>query len=404
MIPRKRIDISLRDLTRGLMYCCTPGDIERERAQLETAWGRRSNLACLSVRSALDALLETLALPPGSEVLMSAVNIADMVRIVEAHGLAAVPVDIDMRRLEVGVAQIARAATPRTRVVLIAHLFGSRMPLQAIAEFCSRNNCLLIEDAAQAFTGDAWRGEPLADVTLFSFGPVKPATALGGAMVSFRDGALRARVQRTLSNWPLQPRRAYALRLARYALLVPLGHRRLYGALALLCRCMGTTLERVVSGAARNFTGGEFFRLIRQRPTLPLLRLMHARIAQGVQRSAMLRARNSRQLQSLLGDCCVGITAMEHHHWLCPITHADADGLVRRLLARGFDATRQASSLAVIAPPRGASSAAEATRVFERLVYLPAHEGMTADDIERMAAAVAAFVPRVRSDARPSPA
>jgi dTDP-4-amino-4,6-dideoxygalactose transaminase len=404
MIPRKRIDIGLRDLARGLIYCCTPGDCKREQAQLEAAWSRRSNLACLSVRSGLDALLEALALPPGSEVLMSAVNIADMVRIVEAHGLTAVPVDIDMRTLAVSEAQVQRAVTSRTRAVLIAHLFGSRMPLRSISEYCNKNKYLLIEDGAQAYTGDAWRGEPLADVSLFSFGPVKPATALGGAIMSFRDPALRARVQRVTANWPLQPRLAYARRLAKYLLLMPFGRRSVFGALAWLCRCMGTTHERLVSGAARGFSGGDFSRLIRQRPSLPLLRLMQLRIAQGVQRGVVLRAQNSIRLQGLLGDGCVGRAAPAHGHWLCPITHVDADGLVNRLLARGIDATRHASSLGVIAPPRGALPAAEASRAFEQLVYLPAHEGMSATDVERMAAAVAAFVPRVRSAATPSPA
>ena len=53
----------------------------------------------LSVRTALDLLLEAWALPRGSEVLMSAVTIPDMVAIVRHHGLVPVPVDLDMRRL-----------------------------------------------------------------------------------------------------------------------------------------------------------------------------------------------------------------------------------------------------------------------------------------------------------------
>ena len=172
MIPRKRIDIGIRDLARGFLFCCAPGDGARERAQIESAWDKRASLTCLSVRSGFDAVLAALALPRGSEVLISAVNIADMAHIIEAHGLIAVPVDIDMRKLEVAVANLALAATPRTRAVFVAHLFGSRMLMQGIVEFCNKNKYLLIEDAAQAYTGDTWRGEPLADVSLFSFGPV----------------------------------------------------------------------------------------------------------------------------------------------------------------------------------------------------------------------------------------
>lgn len=404
MIPRKRIDIDLRDLARGLTFCCVPGNAARDRAWIESQWDSRSNLACLSVRSGLDALLATLALPRGSEVLMSAVNISDMARIIEAHGLVAVPVDIDMRTLEVPVANLERAATARTRALLIAHLFGSRMPLQGIAEFCNKNKCLLIEDAAQAYTGDGWRGEARADVSLFSFGPVKPATALGGAVLSFRDPVLCTRVREYMARWPLQPRVAYALRLAKYIALVPLGHRLLFGAIAMVCRWCGTTHEALVAGAARGFDGGDFFRRIRQRPCAPLLRLMRLRIAQGVQASAVRRALNSRQLLALLSDCCVGGAATEHGHWIFPITHVDPPGLIRRLAARGFDATQHASSLDVVRPPAGRAAALEAELIFAQLVYLPAHERMSAREVERMAAAVAAFVPRVRSAATPSPA
>lgn len=405
MIPRKRIDIGIRDLTRGLAYCGAPDDGAQACSLIESTWDRRASLACLSVRSGLDALFAVLALPRGSEVLVSAVNIADVARIIEAHGLIAVPVDMDMRTLEVKTAQLARAATPRTRAVLIAHLFGSRMPMQSVVAFCEQHQYFLIEDAAQAYVGDAWRGEPGADVSLFSFGPAKPATALGGAVLSFRDAALRDRVRAHQVRWPLQSRAAYALRLVKYLLLLPFAHRWIFGALSLLCRWFGSTHERLVSGIARGFGGsgdGDFFERIRRRPCVPLLRLMQRRIAQGVQPSAVQRGKNSRRLQGLLGECCVGAAAQTHCHWIFPITHVDPEGLVRRLAARGFDATRHASSLDVIPAPPGALPTPETTGVFAGLVYLPAHEDMNADDIERLAAAVVAFVPRIRNAARPS--
>jgi dTDP-4-amino-4,6-dideoxygalactose transaminase len=402
MIPRKRIDITIRDLARGLAYCLEPNRGLQAGEQIESAWSRRANLTCLSVRSGLDALLATLALPRGSEVILSAVNIADMARIVETHGLVAVPVDIDMRSLEVSAIQLARAVTPRTRAVLIAHLFGSRMPLQAISEFCNKNKYLLIEDAAQAYTGDAWRGETQADVSLFSFGPAKPATALGGAVMSFRDAGLCGRVRAYMARWPVQSSLHYALRLAKYLVLALFEQRQVFGMVARLCRWLGTTHEGLVSGAVRGFAGGDFYARIRQRPCVPQLRLLQRRIAQGVQPTALRRAENSRKLQKLLGECCVGAAAGEHHHWIFPVAHIDPDGLIRRLAARGFDATRHASTLNVLAPPPGRTPAMEAARVFESLVYLPAHEAMTAAEIERLAAAVVAFVPRVRSAARPS--
>ena len=60
---------------------------------------RNEQLVCLSVRSGFDLLLQALALPAGSEILVSAVTHPDMVNIIERHDLRAVPVDLDLATL-----------------------------------------------------------------------------------------------------------------------------------------------------------------------------------------------------------------------------------------------------------------------------------------------------------------
>ena len=52
-------------------------------------------MAVLSVRTGFDLLLRTLNLPHGTRVLMTSVTIRDMYKIVVAHGLVPVPVDLD---------------------------------------------------------------------------------------------------------------------------------------------------------------------------------------------------------------------------------------------------------------------------------------------------------------------
>ena len=391
MIPRKRIYIGCADLASGMLGCVAPGNAAILRAGIETSWDTRASIACLSVRSGLDALLAVLALPVGSEILISAVNIADIPRIIEAHGLVAVPVDIDMQTLAVAPAALERARTARTRAVLLAHLFGSRMPMQGVVNFCNKNKYLLIEDCAQAYTGDAWRGERAADVSLFSFGPVKTATALGGAVLSFRDAALRDQVCAHMAHWPMQSRAAYFLRISKYLALAPFGNRFVFGALASLSRLLGTTHEKVVSGAARGFAGSDFFVRIRQQPSAPLLQLLRRRLAQGEQSSALRRIERSRLLQHLLGAQCVGRQGREHKHWIFPIVHSDRDALICHLAKRGFDAAVSASSLGVIGSPPGAMPTPDATQTFSQLLYLPAHEDMSESDIRQLAASVAAF-------------
>ncbi len=397
MIPRKRIDIGWVDLASGMIACVTPGDAARVAASVEAAWHTvRANLACLSVRSGLDALLGVLQLPAGSEVLMSAVTISDMARIIEAHGLVAVPVDLDIQTLAVSRASLERAVSPRTRVLLVAHLFGSRMPMRDIVDFCSKNNIVLLEDCAQAYTGDGWRGDISSDVCLFSFGPIKTATALGGAVMTFRDTALRDRVRVYMLDWPLQRRVPYFARLLKYAFFVTLGYRPFYVLFVNMLKLLGVDRERVLATSLRGFAGGEFFAKIRRRPALPLLAMLRRRIAQGLQPSVARRGARARQLAAQLADFLPalerpGALASWHSHWVFPVVHPRADALIAHLHARGFDATRGASSMAVVAAAHDSTRAVKAESALTRLCYLPAHEGMSARDIERLAAAVREF-------------
>src|SRR5918995_705417 len=92
-------------------------------------------LVCFSVRSGWDLWLAAQGLRAGDEVLVSAVTHPDMVRIIRGHGLRAVPVDIDPRTLAPLPLALEAALTPRTRVVLVAHLFGGRMDLDVVARF-----------------------------------------------------------------------------------------------------------------------------------------------------------------------------------------------------------------------------------------------------------------------------
>src|SRR5262245_23957126 len=136
MIPRKRLDISWSDVLYGIASCLRPAHQETAERKVQRACpGGEASLACLSVRRGFDALLTALDFPAGSEVLVSAVTIRDMTRILQAHGLVPVPIDLDVPLLAVRPEAMVRAVTSRTRAILVAHLFGSRMPMEPVLRF-----------------------------------------------------------------------------------------------------------------------------------------------------------------------------------------------------------------------------------------------------------------------------
>jgi perosamine synthetase len=144
---RHHVDIGWRDLAFAAIRCLG-ADEAYARRRIAAWWpGDIHALPCLSVRTAFDALLAALAPAPGDEIMMSGVNIADMAEIARAHGMTIRAMDISAETLAPTAEAIAAAASPRTRLVLVAHLFGSRMDLAPFAALRA-GGVLLVEDCA----------------------------------------------------------------------------------------------------------------------------------------------------------------------------------------------------------------------------------------------------------------
>ena len=223
-------------------------------------------------------MLTALRLPPGSEVIVSAVTIPDMVRIIEHHQLVPVPVDVDAGTLQPVTEHLERSITPNTRAVLVAHLFGTHVDMSPIIELAKQHDLLVIEDCAQAFVGSQYAGDPGSTCALFSFGPIKTATALGGAVVRVRDSALRSRMADLQNKYPFQNRWSYFRRLAKYAAFRLLCQPFNYGLMVRAFDVLGKDYDRALANAAHSFGANNFFQQIRRQPCAPLLRMLRRRI------------------------------------------------------------------------------------------------------------------------------
>ncbi len=344
-------------------------------------------IVTLSVRSAWDLLLTALALPAGSEVVMSAVTHPDMARIARAHGLAVVPVDIDLDTL----APIQVAFSKGARVLLVAHLFGGVVDLAPLAAAARARGVLVVEDRAQAFDGDL-AGDPDADVSFFSFGTIKTATALGGAVAVVRDPELRLHMFAAQRSWPVQPRSGYAAKLARMAVLAVATHPRIFGTLFGLARLFGRDVDRLLSESVRGFPPSDaaFLAAIRRRASAPLRALL-ARRLRNVDRGRVARRRaHGEQLAADLNSvvCVPGRLARRRTHWLFPVIADDATRLIADLRRAGFDAAQRTSGIAAIADDRG-DAPPNAERLISRVVFLPAYPELPEHELRRLASAVA---------------
>ena len=150
----------------------------------------------------------------------------------------------------------------------------------------------------------------------------------------------------------------------------------------------------MIGGALRGFPGPRLFVQLRQQPSYSLLALLHRRLTTYDPRRIERRRAVAERLAALLpGLDRPGRAAQAHTHWIFPVRHADPDGLMRHLWARGFDATRGASSLHVVdtPPERPEAVAAHAGRAMREIVYLPVVPDLGPEPLERLATAVRAF-------------
>ena len=344
--------------------------------EIEELWSCAGEaIVCLSVRSAFDLLLTSLKLPRGSEVLVSAVTIGGMLRIIEEHGLVAVPADLDAISMAPHLDTLARGLSARTRAVLVAHLFGGRIDLRPIADFTRRHHLILIEDAAQAYAGPGYIGHHAADVSLFSFGPIKTATALGGAIVRVRDRTLLARMRTMQAGWPVQRRSDFLARVGKYAALKTMSQRVTY-------RVMASSLAR--SGERQYLEEAALVQALRQ-PLLSLLlrRLRHfdsQRLADRIRFAEQIMGRR-RATPLFPGSACE-----PHVHWLLPVWSNDPRCIIKTLTDAAFDCT-QGQSLTVVAPPDGRPELEPVTarEILAGIVFLPCYPEMAPTAVESLA-------------------
>ncbi len=399
MWARGRFDVGWSDLAFGALHCAWPGDRDRAQHRVERLWSPDGDaLACDSVRSGFDLLLRGLDLPAGSEVLFSALNVKGMIRVAERRGLLPIPVDLDLDRLAPRPDALARAISPRSRLLVVAHLFGARIDLDPVLKVARRHGLFVVEDCAQAFERVGDTGHPDANVSLFSFGPLKTATALGGALVRVSDPALLERMRRIQAHYPSRTRRSYLLRIARFAALKSLTWRWSTAALMRLPWFSRGNLDRQLEDAVRRLTRdkdpskpGTRRQALELRPAAPMLALLARRLRGSPERTVEARSRAGRRLLQEIGGAlaCPGVQNPRHGFWLFPVLVKQPARVMAALRAEGFDAAPVTSLRAVGAPAdRPHLEPLVARELLSHAVILPCYPAMGSLALAQQAAAL----------------
>ena len=176
----------------------TMGPKVREfEAALAAACAVEHAVAVSSGTAALHLALLAVGIGPGDEVVVPAYTFPATANVVALVGAQPVLVDVDPVTMNLDPEQAAAAVTPRTRAVLAVHLFGRSLDWEAL-QAALPGRVLLLEDAAGAL-GARRRGRPcgsLGRLGCLSFHPRKVVTTGEGGAVVTGDAELADAVRR----------------------------------------------------------------------------------------------------------------------------------------------------------------------------------------------------------------
>ncbi len=170
---------------------CGPKVDELEKALCEYT-GAKYAVALNSGTSALHCAILAAGIGPGDEVITTPITFAASANCALYCGARPVFADIDKDTYNIDPESIRAHITERTKAVVAVDYTGQAVKIDEIRQICDEHGLVFIEDAAHSFATQ-YKGKKvgsLADMTCFSFHPVKTITAGEGGAVLTNDEEL----------------------------------------------------------------------------------------------------------------------------------------------------------------------------------------------------------------------
>ena len=158
--------------------------------------GAKHAVVVNSGTSALDIAVGSLRLPEGSEIITTPFTFVASSNCILYNNYKPVFADIKSDTYNLDPAKIREKITPKTRAILYVDYAGQPCEIDEIREIAQEHNLNLIEDAAHAL-GAEYKGAKVgsfADMTIFSFHPVKHITTGEGGAITTNNEAFYERL------------------------------------------------------------------------------------------------------------------------------------------------------------------------------------------------------------------
>ena len=194
---KSEIDTALADVLESTAFIFGP-NVHALEQEIASYLKCKHAVSCSSGTDALHLALRALDLNPGDEIITPSFTFAATAEAIRYIGATPVFVDIDPVSFNLEPECIANAVTDKTRAIIVVHLFGNPVDLNAIKQITADKNIYLIEDCAQSFGGsyNNKKTGTFGDVACYSFFPSKNLGCYGdGGLVSTNNDAIAEKVK-----------------------------------------------------------------------------------------------------------------------------------------------------------------------------------------------------------------
>lgn len=169
--------------------------------QFERKWadnyGYKHAISVNSWTTGLMTAVGAMGIGPGDEVIVSPYTMSASATAILFYGGIPVFADIDPETFNITAATIEERISPRTRAIMVVHIFGQTAEMEAIMELACKHNLKVIEDGAQS-PGVKYKGKPICsfgDIGGFSLNYHKHIHTGEGGMLVTNDDQVALRCQ-----------------------------------------------------------------------------------------------------------------------------------------------------------------------------------------------------------------
>lgn len=192
---------AVAEVLRSDYVTCGPKNKELEAKLCEITGAKYATAVCNGT-AALHVACMAAGIGPGDEVITTPLTFAASANCACYCGGTPVFADVNPDTYNISPESIKKCITDRTKAVVAVDFTGQAVQVEEIRKICDENHLTFIEDAAHSI-GTKYNGTPvgnLADITTFSFHPVKTVTAGEGGAVLTNNADYHERIELAKSH------------------------------------------------------------------------------------------------------------------------------------------------------------------------------------------------------------